>query len=265
MIKNSENNLYDFFARLLIGASSLYPGNKLPKKSAILVHSSLSSFGHVPLGAEEVIDALVSCCSTKGLTVVMPAHSDCSPDSSPEGEPSIFSKHSTPCTGMGKISETFRTRRGVYRSAHPYLSFCAKGSLARALTRRHECETALGKGSPLDTLYKIDALVLMLGTGWDTCSSMHLAEYEAARRLESEGGIADRVTCRAAVSTWKGLSWKVWEDLAYRSALFPEIGEAFVLKHPEKILSGQMKERKYRLMRIRDIVDFSIDRYRVLQ
>lgn len=170
-----------------------------------------------------------------------------------------------PCRGMGRIADEFRRTRGVRRSDHPTLSFCAKGPLAREILAGHRRAAGLGFASPLGELYRRDGLVLMLGTDWQTCTALHLAEYEAARRIEAAGGTVDRVTCRAR--SGKRGEWAVWEDIAYRTELFPGIGRAFEAAEKSRIRSGPMGAagREWRLFRVRDIVEFSIDRYGVLR
>jgi aminoglycoside N3'-acetyltransferase len=170
-----------------------------------------------------------------------------------------------PCLGMGRIADEFRRTRGVRRSGHPALSFCAKGPLARDILSGHRRATGLGPASPLGELDRRDALVLMLGTDWSTCTALHLAEYEIARRIEAAGGTVDRVTCRAR--SGKRGEWEIWEDIAYRTDLFPEIGRAFETAEGSRIRRGTIAAsgRVWRLFRARDIVEFSIDRCGVLR
>jgi aminoglycoside 3-N-acetyltransferase len=153
----------------------------------------------------------------------------------------------------------------VRRSDHPTLSFCAKGPLARDILSGHRRATGLGPASPLGELYRHDALVLMLGTDWSTCTALHLAEYEIASRIEAAGGTVDRVTCRAR--SGKRGEWEIWEDIAYRTDLFPEIGREFEAAKESRIRRGTLDAsgRVWRLFRVRDIVEFSIDRCGVLR
>jgi len=276
------NNLTSFFTSLLKRATKLYPNACLPGYPAVLVHSSLSSFGQVPLGEQTVVNALLKACgngisplSRQKITLVMPAHSDLPAENG--NRP--FSRNATPCQAMGRIPDCFRRLRGVRRSGHPALSFCAKGPEARRITSGHRPETGLGPGSPIDALYRLDALVLMLGTGYDTCSVMHLAEYARDRKRQDEGQLTDRVTCGAAEYRWTTgepgslfpflprcrPTWKQWVDVAFHPGLFPSIGAAFEREHPGKVIRGTLANGEYRLLRVRDLVDFSIDRYPVLE
>jgi len=243
-----------FFSGLIAEIKFLYPGGHFPDKNAILVHSALSSFGIVPGAERSVTEALVRSCEREGLTLVMPAHGG-------------NNRTGKDCLAMGRIPEYFRRRRGTKRSAHPDLSFCARGPCARKILRSHRARTGVGMESPAGTLYRTDAIVLMLGTGYESCTVMHLAEYAEAERMRAENMVPDTVTCWS-----KG---KSWEEPAFRAERFPALGEAFEKENPEHIvirplpdISSQKGPARYgraKAMRIRDLVDFSIDRYRYLR
>lgn len=234
--------LEPFFTAILESGATLYASGAFPGKPAILVHSALSAFGRVEGGGSAVAGALINAARKKRFTVVMPAHGG------------------QDCAAMGAIADSFRTTKGVKRSAHPELAFCARGPVAGKLLCAHRAEFGLGEKSPVGKLFELDGLVLMLGTGYETCTAMHLAEYRAADELRSKGMKPDMVTC------WK--DGKTWEDIVYRTELFPEAGLAFESTHPEKIRKGPMPgdaNRSWRLFRVRDIVVFCVDRYRYLQ
>lgn len=262
-----EGNPEIFFPHILSEAASLYStalgASFRPKKHAMLVHSSLSTLSSVDGNPHTVLAALWNACMREHMALVMPAHSDMLPNKLEV--PVLFDRKTTPCIHMGILAETFRTMRGVKRSRHPLLSFCAKGPKAAYILSGHIGETGLGYDSPLGKLYAMDALVLMLGTGYDTCTALHLTEYTRnAQERNKKNHDADRVTCRAGVSAWNGIRLTVWEDIAYNPSFFPKIGKAFESTHPEKIISGLLPKGIYRLFRIRDIIDFSIDIQRVL-
>ncbi len=264
-----SNKLDIFFDTLLEEAASLYPEGSLLKR-AVLVHSSLSAFGKSGTqgGPETVLAALLRACRKKGMTVVMCAHSDYTADETGGApEPLVFNRRKTPCCRMGAIAEAFRNRHGTKRSGHPYLSFCALGPAAGKLTRGHRFETGLGMKSPLGTLHRMDALILMLGTGYETCTALHLAEYAEADRVRAEGEKPETVTCHAGIvrSFGGGIAWKCREDIAFHPERFPEVGRAFETVFPEKIRTGALGNGTWRLVRLRDLTGFSIDRYGVLE
>jgi aminoglycoside 3-N-acetyltransferase len=160
--------------------------------STVLVHSSLSALGWVNGGAQAVILALEAVLGRQG-TLVMPTQSCdnsnpmvwCNPPVPEDWWAEIIStmpawdSRLSPSAGMGVIPETFRTQPGSRRSPHPQHSFTARGPLARRICGRHPLDHSLGDSSPLGALYRQDARVLMLGTGWDSCTAFHLAEYRS--------------------------------------------------------------------------------------
>lgn len=139
----------------------------------ILVHSSLSSFGHVEGGADTVIDALLEAVGEKG-TVIVPTLTG-SEELSADNPP-VFSPSSTPCW-TGLIPETFRKRKNAVRSRHPTHSVAAIGAMATYITEGHEyCETPCGVGSPYFKLAELGGRILFLGVGLWCNTTMHTVE-----------------------------------------------------------------------------------------
>ncbi|MFB7250690.1 AAC(3) family N-acetyltransferase [Microbacterium sp. NPDC056234] len=103
------------------------------------------------------------------------------------------------------------------RSAHPQTSFAAVGGRACDVVARHPFGCALGTESPLGALEAMDAVVLLLGVGYDSCTCFHLAEY----RQDDPPG--ERVA--AAVCDDSGSRvWKTWTDVALDDEDFEDIG-----------------------------------------
>lgn len=74
---------------------------------------------------------------------------------------------------------------GAMRSGHPQTSFAAIGPKADEITAGHALDCRLGENSPLAKLEQLEARILLLGTGFDTCTAFHLAEYRNVAPLES--------------------------------------------------------------------------------
>ncbi|HUM68943.1 MAG TPA: AAC(3) family N-acetyltransferase [Chloroflexota bacterium] len=137
----------------------------------LLVHSSLRALGHVPGGAETIIQGLRTAVGDDG-TLLMPALTY---ETVTSNAP-VFDVRQTPAN-VGIIPETFRQQPDVQRSVHPTHSVCGVGPLAAALLLPHmEDETLCGVHSPFHTLPAHNGQILMLGCGLRPNTSMHALE-----------------------------------------------------------------------------------------
>lgn len=238
------NNLFE---HIITVAPSLYPQNILPRYPTILVHSSLSAFGYVSGGEGIIASALISATHKHKINLMMPAHSDTVP-------PDYFDKEKTTCYCMGRIPEWFRKMPRIHRSNHPVLSFSASGPYASRLVRNHQMKHGLGCKSPIGRLYHNDGLILMLGTSWNTCTALHLAEYPLAGQLPK-----DAVTCAARriirFGPFNKIVYEQADDIAYTTINFERIGRIFEQDSQNHIKSGLLDNGTWRLVRIRKLVD----------
>lgn len=78
---------------------------------------------------------------------------------------------------VGYLTNAFRRLPGVYRSAHPTHSVCARGRLARELTEAHaRDDTPVGANSPIRRLAELGGKILFVGKVSHACTFMHGVE-----------------------------------------------------------------------------------------
>lgn len=233
--------------------------------SCLIVHSSLSEMGWVCGGPQTVVLALEEVVRPWGL-LVMPAHSGHLSDPAGWENPPVpeewwetirehmpaYDPDLTPTRGIGVVPELFRGQPDTVRSAHPQLSFTCWGEGAVEMLAGHELEFSLGEGSPLAGIYDRDGYVLLLGAGYESNTSFHLAEYRAdfPRKRVVESG--------APIMVDGHRRWKWFRDVDINSDDFGEIGHDFEKRHPKEVRIGQVGKATARLFSQRLCVDFAV-------
>jgi aminoglycoside 3-N-acetyltransferase len=226
----------------------------------VMVHSSLGQIGWTVGGPVTVIRALLDVLGTAG-TLVMPAESPQISDPSTWNDPRVkpewyevirdnlpeFDAQTTP-TSMGAVPEAFRTYPGTLRSNHPLVSVCANGRLARDITRHHALEFCEGKGTPFEKLYEMGAYTLLLGVGFNRCSSLHYAESLVPNR---------RTTISRFPIVRNGERvWMQTPDMDFDNGVhFPVIGKQFSETHAPR--TGPVGNADSSFFSTRELVDFA--------
>ena len=157
----------------------------------VLLHSSLSSFGHVEGGADAVIDGILAALGDDGTLLVptLTGH----PALSAQNLPHVDLR-TEPCW-TGRIPETLRQRPGAVRSTHPTHSCAAVGGDAEALTRDHHVSpTPCGVTSPYFRVAAAGGYIAMAGCGLDVCTTCHTVEEIANVGYHLQDDVA-RATC----------------------------------------------------------------------
>lgn len=228
----------------------------------LLVHSSLKSIGWIPGGAVALIEALREAVGPDG-TIIMPAQSGDNSDPAHWIAPPVpkaywpvireamppYDPRITPTRAIGKVAEIFRTYPNVIRSLHPSCSFAALGPHATAITCEHPLDSALGEQSPNQKMVDLGAFVLQIGVDFDTCTLMHLAEYQTRCRLRTRQG--------SSVTIDGQRTWQYYEDIQMNSDEFIEPGR--LLESRGLVRTGRVGESSCRLFHAADAVTAAAD------
>ncbi len=231
----------------------------------VMVHASLGNVGWTVGGPVTVVRTLLELLGPAG-TLVMPAESPqvSDPlhwddarvseswfDTIREHLP-VFDPLTTPTT-MGVIAEAFRTFPGTKRSNHPMVSVCANGRLADDITAEHRLEFCEGRGTPFEKLYDVDAQTLLLGVGFDRCTSLHFAESLVPQRRTT--------THRFPLLIDGRRGWVEKPDMASDNGThFPVVGEQFAATNA--VQAGRIGGAEALFFSTRKLVDFAVPYFR---
>lgn len=232
----------------------------------LLVHSSYKSLGgFVAGGPVAVILALEEALGEKG-TLVVPTHSGDLSDPSGWRNPPVpeawwetireqmpaYDPDLTSLWYMGVIPELFRKQRGAIRSAHPNVSFAARGAKAREITGGHGLDYGLGETSPLARIYEAEGWVLLLGVGHGNNTSIHLAEYRADYPGKKE-------TVQKAPMIVDGQKkWVAYREVEIDAEDFDRIGADFE-RDTGLVRRGSLGGAACLLMPQKPLVDYAVD------
>jgi aminoglycoside 3-N-acetyltransferase len=235
-------------------ALGLGPGDVL------ILHSSKRSLGYVAGGTQAVVEAFLDVLGPDG-TLVVPTHT--SENSDPAGwrNPPVpeawwpvirsrspgFDPARTPSWFMGVIAESVRTWPGALRSDHPQVSFAAVGARAADVVADHRLDEGLGERSPLGAVNRLDGRVALLGCGYDSNTSLHLAECRQAAPPRAEAGASIRRDGRG--------TWVTWTEVETFEDDFERLGADFDATGAVAI--GRVGDATARLMSQRALVDFA--------
>jgi len=139
---------------------------------AIVVHSSLKSFGRVEGGAGAVVEALLETVGPQGL-VTMPVYSS---STDANGDLQRKPAQDAPIS-TGIISATFGRNPQAVFAPHPLYAYAFYGKGASELARK--CERLLvpyGPDQPLTCLFPRNSFIVQLGVDDFTNTSIHVAE-----------------------------------------------------------------------------------------
>ncbi len=148
---------------------------RVPGDGVLVVHCGFRVLSRAGLRAEPFIEALIA----RTGTLLMPAMSwrIVTPEA-PDWDERATPSH------VGVLAEIFRTRYAERRSIHPTHSVCGVGPDAARLLAGHEQDpTPCSANGPWGRLAGAGAHILLLGTGFETCTALHHPEEVVADRL----------------------------------------------------------------------------------
>ncbi|MFP4479174.1 MAG: AAC(3) family N-acetyltransferase [Candidatus Izemoplasmatales bacterium] len=160
----------------------------LHAQSKVEVHASLSAFGFIVNKQYDIIDALIEII-TKGV-IIMPAHTgemtnprDWEKPPVPKDWIPVIEENRKPFDPqtflperIGIIGKTFLLYPGVQRTLHPEVSL----SVYNKTNDPHWLDHGFDDRDLIHPLYKLveeNGHILMMGTDFYTCSSIHLSEF----------------------------------------------------------------------------------------
>ncbi|MFC4713340.1 aminoglycoside N(3)-acetyltransferase [Planococcus dechangensis] len=225
----------------------------------LMVHSSLKSIGWVAGGAQAVVEALMEVLTPQG-TLVMPSQSADNSDPVYWMAPPIpenwhqptrdhmpaYDPDLTNMRGMGKIPECLHRHPATRRSPHPAHSFIAWGRYAAEWMREQPLDDSFGPASPLGKMMAQDVNILLIGTGFDSCTALHYAEFAQDNRTTSPQG--------AAMFVDGERQWVAYDCVDMDSERFPEIAKDF----PGQVIEGSLGQAAIKLVAMQPLVNFAI-------
>lgn len=224
----------------------------------VMVHSSLKKMGWIAGGAQAVVEAFMEAVTPDG-TLVMPSQSMDNSDPRywmappiPEDwheplreEMPAFDPGLSDMRGMGKIPECLHRHPATIRSPHPSHSFIAWGRFAGEWMQDHPLHDSFGPSSPLGKMMAHDVKILLIGTGFDSCTALHFAEFAQPGRTTSPQGAAMFVSGER--------QWVGYDCVDMDSDRFPDIAKDF----PGPVTTGTLGQAETKLVAMRPLVEFA--------
>jgi aminoglycoside 3-N-acetyltransferase len=199
----------------------------LKRGDTVILHSALSSLGHVEGGADAVVDAFLETLGSEG-TLIVPTFG-----------------------ALGVITDAVKGHPDAVSSIHPMASIAAIGAKAEEICRDHwKAETAHADNTPYVRIAEMGGYVCLLGVDQDRNTTLHTVE-------ELLGLPYLKPTSEKTFDTPEGKQTKSW-------TLFPGphrdfIGLDAALRASGKMTIGKIGTSAVRLIRSRDLIDICME------
>lgn len=230
----------------------------------VMVHTSMRRVGTVVGGEDALLRGILDAAGPTG-TVVMPTQSWqlCDPAflRDPAVDPAAYARireqlpaydpARTPTRTMGAVAELFRTWPGVLRSGHPQRSVAAHGPLAGRVVAVHDLDDSAGERSPMRALEDLDALVCLLGVGFESCTALHLAENRTVWPGQ------EWVDQGAPMTVDGERRWVTWREVLPADEDFAACGAEFRDTHPAHVRAGRIGAADVVVVPVRELVEFA--------
>lgn len=207
----------------------------------VIVHSAFRKLTPFDGSPEDVVRAVMDVVGD-GSHVMLPTFNY----SSPLPEP-YFDVDAT-AARTGAVVECGRKLPGMVRSLHPSHSVAVCGPEADALTRDHEL--AFGVGSPIDRLAQRDGKVLLIGVGFTSNSTVHVAEEHAHLPKPPKGDPPPRAKVRRPDGS---IVEHAIDPSPSCSAAFE--AAAYLLRNQKLVRDARAGSCLIQLMRGQDVID----------
>ena len=213
----------------------------------VLVHSSLSSMGHVEGGAETVVEAFLEVLGPEG-TLMVPTFTHSSTE--------YYDPLESPSKN-GAITEAVRHHVGARRSLHPTHAAAVLGPDAEALLQDDLKQGALGEGCALDRFAKRDGWVFLLGVDHQVNSTIHIGEAYGGDPARLAGFNPDNPKRVILNHPQHGEMEVLLTSMMGNTVAFKKTeGE---LRQRGQIIDGQIGDAKCQMMKGQDVIDAAVD------
>lgn len=231
----------------------------LNRNDSCIVHTSLSSFGYLIGGEKTIVDTLKKVLNDGTIMMIGQTADLCDPVEW-RYPPIIKSLQETAFTAMpaydkttpihyiGVTPEYFRTSNDVYRNNHPLYSVCVWGKDAKEICRDRPYDMPYGADGVLQDMYNKDAKILMLGTDYESCTALHLAESTIGRQPIYERAPAKMKDGTTKIIEFANADLDMYDD-------FNEFGSYFENKFPNVVKKIRIPKGNISLVPMKQLVD----------